>query len=141
MPTTKNITYIVIINTIVHICFNTLVTYAQELDIIGAQNILLENNPVLRAKSLEVERYKTMIPQAKALEDPKIKIGINNLPVSNPSFEKSDMISKEIGISQMIPFWGKLSYKEQIAALEYKKSIETERLYKAALLQDRKSVV
>jgi outer membrane protein, heavy metal efflux system len=67
---------------------------------------------------------KSRIPQATALDDPKLKLALNNLPTDNFSFKDEDMTSKEIGISQMIPLWGKLSSRERVAMGEYKKAVE-----------------
>ncbi len=110
--------------------------YAQQIDISNAQEILLKNNPKLKAIKKQVESLEKKIPQASSLEDPRIKLGLNNLPISNPSFKESDMTSKEIGIIQMIPLFGKLSVREQIAVLYYQKAIETYRFYKSLLLHE-----
>jgi outer membrane protein TolC len=112
------------------------IVYAQPVDISNAQEILLKNNPKLKAIKKQVESLEKKIPQASSLEDPRIKLGLNNIPISNLSFKESDMTSKEIGIIQMIPLFGKLSVREQIAALYYQKAIETYRFYKSLLLHE-----
>ena len=44
--------------------------------------------------------------KAGALDDPKLRMGITNLPVRSWDFRQEDMTGKEIGISQMFPWPG-----------------------------------
>ncbi len=96
--------------------------YSQTLNIEELQKTALTENPRIKAMDSEAQMMKKRIPQSNALEDPKIKLGVNNLPVNSFSFTKEDMTSKEIGISQMIPI-GKLGYKKSIAEKEYEKAL------------------
>jgi outer membrane protein, heavy metal efflux system len=95
--------------------------YSQTLTMEEVQKIALSENPRIKAMESETQMMKKRIPQSDALEDPKLKLGVNNLPVNSFSFTKEDMTSKEIGISQMIPL-GKLEYKKSIAEKEYEKA-------------------
>ncbi|MCX8123537.1 MAG: TolC family protein [Spirochaetes bacterium] len=126
----------IVFNFLVLIIFGILPTQAgsETIDFIKAQNILLVHNMKLKAMQLQVEQSKKKISIESSLPDPAIKLGINNVPVDTPSFNESDMTSKEIGVYQMIPLFGKLSTKERIAYLEYKKALETYRLYQAYYL-------
>lgn len=108
--------------------------FAEKLNISDVQKILLNENPKLKSIFLETEMAKKMIPVSSSLEDPKLKIGINSLPVNTWSFKDEDMTSKEIGISQMIPLGGKLSTKESMAIKDYYKSLENYRNEKALML-------
>lgn len=95
--------------------------YSQSNSIIDLQNIAISENQRIRAMEAESEMVKQKIPQSTALEDPKLKLGFNNVPLSTFSFTSEDMTSKEIGITQMIPL-GKLGVKKDIAVKEYSKS-------------------
>lgn len=86
------------------------------------QNSAIEHNPRLQAMERETVMMKNRVEWSTALDDPRLKFGINNLPVGSYSFTKEDMTSKEIGISQMIPL-GKLGIKKIIAEKEYEKSL------------------
>ncbi|HNW29930.1 MAG TPA: TolC family protein [Spirochaetota bacterium] len=90
--------------------------------LVELQKITLEENPRIKAMKAEAQMMKKRIPQSVALEDPKLKLGINNLSVKNPSFTKEDMTTKEIGVSQMIPL-GRLPYQNKIARQEYEKAM------------------
>jgi outer membrane protein, heavy metal efflux system len=96
--------------------------YSQTLSIEELQNIALNENPGIKAMESDVQMMKKRIPQSNALDDPQIKLGVNNLPANSFSFTKEDMTSKEIGISQMIPV-GKLGFRKSIAEMEYEKAL------------------
>jgi outer membrane protein TolC len=98
------------------------VAFSDPAVLVELQKIALEENPRIKAMKAEAQMMKKRIPQSIALEDPKLKLGINNLSVKNPSFTKEDMTSKEIGVSQMIPL-GRLPYQNKIARQEYEKAM------------------
>ena len=58
------------------------------------------------------------MPQAGALPDPMLEFGIQNLPANSFSFNKDEMTSKMIGLSQTFPFFGKRGLKREAAAFE-----------------------
>jgi outer membrane protein, heavy metal efflux system len=103
------------------ILFSFHTAYGQTQSIEELQKIALSENPRIKAMEAEVQMMKNRIPQSDALDDPKLKLGVNNLPLNSLSFTKEDMTSKEIGVSQMIPL-GKLGYKKDIAEKEYEKT-------------------
>lgn len=109
-------------------------SWSQTVDFTTAQSRLLEGNLKLKALHQKTLQYKSRISQDSSLPDPKVKLGLNNVPVSKPSFNESDMTSKEIGIYQMFPFFGKLSAKERIAILEYEKAVAMYRFYQSYYL-------
>ena len=99
------------------------------------QNSALMNNPRLKAMEQESSMMKSRIEWSGTLEDPRLKFGVNNLPVGSYSFTKEDMTSKEIGISQMIPF-SKLGARRTIAEMEYQKSLFKLKKEKVETLHD-----
>jgi len=86
------------------------------------QNSALVNSPRLKAMERESVMMKSRIEWSSSLDDPRLKFGINNLPTGSYSFTKEDMTTKEIGITQMVPF-GKLGTRRAIAEKEYEKSL------------------
>lgn len=108
------------------LAFSTLsvTLHSEPLRFADLQRLAIEHNPAIRAMEQEVLMMKSRIPQAGSLDDPRLKLGVNNLPSDSFSFKDEDMTSKEIGVSQMIPLWGKLSSKERIAEGEYNKAVE-----------------
>ncbi len=77
----------------------------------------LQNNPEILAYKKKWEVFKEKIPQASALPDPMLGIGIVNLP-TNFSFRDEDMTMKEISISQMFPLFGKRRLMGEMAGKE-----------------------
>ncbi len=77
----------------------------------------LQNNPEILSAKKRWEVFKEKIPQAFALEDPMLGLGIINLP-TNFSFRDEDMTMKEISISQKLPFPGKRSLMREMAEKE-----------------------
>lgn len=108
--------------------------YAEEFSLFDLQNLVIKESPRLKSMELETEMMRRRIPVSSALEDPKLKIGINSVPLDSWSFKEEDMTTKEIGISQMIPLGGKLGIKESIAIKEYEKSKERLRKEKVEML-------
>jgi outer membrane protein TolC len=102
-------------------------------ELVELQTTALRENPRLKSMEKEAEMMKHRVFQSTALEDPKLKLGINNLPANSLSFTMEDMTSKEIGISQMIPV-GKLGSKKIIASKEYDKARENLRLERVEIL-------
>ncbi|OHD66193.1 MAG: hypothetical protein A2176_08110 [Spirochaetes bacterium RBG_13_51_14] len=96
--------------------------YGESASIAELQRMALSENPRIKAMEAEMQAMKKRVPQSDALEDPKVKLGVNNLPAKSFSFTKEDMTSKEIGISQMIPL-GKLPYQKRIAVQEYERAL------------------
>jgi cobalt-zinc-cadmium efflux system outer membrane protein len=77
----------------------------------------IQNNPEILAARQKWQAYKERVPQAGALEDPMVGVGVVNLP-TNFSFRDEDMTMKEFSISQKIPFPGKRSLMKGMAVKE-----------------------
>jgi outer membrane protein TolC len=77
----------------------------------------LQNNPQILASKQKWEVFKEKVPQARALPDPMLGLGIISLP-TNFNFRDEDMTMKEISISQMFPFYGKRSLMGEMAGKE-----------------------
>ena len=77
----------------------------------------LQNNPEILAAKKKWEVVKEKVPQAFALEDPMLGLGIISLP-TNFSFRDEDMTMKEVSISQKFPFPGKRPLMREMAEKE-----------------------
>jgi outer membrane protein TolC len=77
----------------------------------------LQNNPEISAARQKWGVFREKVPQARALPDPMLGLGITNLP-TNFSFRDEDMTMKEISISQMFPFYGKRKLMGEMAQNE-----------------------
>lgn len=79
---------------------------------------LLAQNPELRQLLATIQAARMVIPQASALDDPRVGIEVMNLPVQDPSLSQSEMSGIRIYLEQMIPFPGKRGLRRQIARTE-----------------------
>lgn len=75
----------------------------------------IAENPEILSFKKALESSRAAVPQAGALEDPMVTIGVDNVPVRDPSFDAFLPTSKVLGLSQRFPFPGKLSLKESVA--------------------------
>lgn len=78
----------------------------------------LTQNKEIQSLESYLAKLKEEIPLAGSLADPRIGIGILNLPVDTFRFDKEPMTKKELFIAQKIPWFGKLSLKTQVAVLK-----------------------
>ena len=78
----------------------------------------LSGNPGLGQIKARAEALAAIPSQAGTLPDPSVNIGLLNVPTSSFDLHKEDMTMLEMGVSQSIPFPGKLALREKIAEQE-----------------------
>ncbi|MBI5342062.1 MAG: TolC family protein [Deltaproteobacteria bacterium] len=78
----------------------------------------MSKNPSLSAMQERIRMKENAAIRVGALDDPKAWIGIANVPVRSWSFREEDMTGKEIGLSQMFPYPGKLKLRTDVATRE-----------------------
>lgn len=66
----------------------------------------LAENPSLESMRERIRMKENAAIKAGALDDPKLRMGITNVPIQTWSFREEDMTGKEIGLSQMFPWPG-----------------------------------
>lgn len=85
------------------------------LTLADAEALARAHNPVL-AGAMAAARAKAAVPpQAGSLPDPVLSLGALNLPVDTFSTSQEAMTQIQLGISQALPFPGKLGLKQQAA--------------------------
>ncbi|HJW85026.1 MAG TPA: TolC family protein [Candidatus Brocadiaceae bacterium] len=93
----------------------------------------LEHNPEIIAAQKRVNAAKARISQAKSLDDPTIRAGsydMSNSPVNVNG--QTEMLQQRYGVSQKIPFPGKLRLRGEVAAEE---TNMTEKEFQAKMLE------
>jgi cobalt-zinc-cadmium efflux system outer membrane protein len=78
----------------------------------------IDRNPDLLSLQSAAEAKGQRVLPAGSLPDPMLSLAYSNLPVDDFALDKEPMTSRDIGLTQAIPFPGKLSLKEEIARLE-----------------------
>ena len=85
---------------------------AQSLDSLVATALAV--NPKIRAAAARVQAARARVGPAGARPDPMLMAGVQNFPVSEPGFSDF-MTMKMVGISQTLPYPGKLGLRERAA--------------------------
>ncbi|WP_243368651.1 TolC family protein [Fundidesulfovibrio soli] len=91
---------------------------AETLDLNALVGEALKNNPELSAGQHRVTSARHRIPQAKALPDPSVSAGYTNTGLSQYTFGNSYDALWAFGVSQTVPFPGKLVQKGRVAEKE-----------------------
>ncbi|MHB8788287.1 MAG: TolC family protein [Desulfobulbaceae bacterium] len=86
----------------------------QGLDLILSQ--ALELNPELSVDEARWEAFVQKANQAGSLADPMVMLRAQNLLIRDPlAFDRETMTAKVIGVSQMVPFFGKRDLQREVA--------------------------
>lgn len=92
--------------------------------------VAVQRNPRIVAAQRRVEAAQARENPPGLRPDPKLSLGLRNFPVSRPGFQDF-MTMKMIGISQMIPYPGKLQIERNIAAREVDAVVAQQRMVMA----------
>ena len=84
----------------------------------GATELALTGNPGLSEIKARAEAMAAIPAQAGSLPDPTVSFDMLNVPTRSFDLHKEDMTMMGVGISQAIPFPGKLALREKIAEHE-----------------------
>ncbi|MBI5309105.1 MAG: TolC family protein [Planctomycetes bacterium] len=93
----------------------------------------LEHNPEIIAAQKRVNAAKARISQARSLDDPTIRAGsydMSNSPINVNG--QTEMLQQRYGVSQKIPFPGKLRLRGEVATEE---TNMTEKEFQAKILE------
>ncbi|MDQ6968957.1 MAG: TolC family protein [Mariprofundus sp.] len=77
----------------------------------------VSENPSLAAQGEHARSVRAIAPQVGSLPDPVLSLNALNLPVDGFSTTQENMTQLQLGISQKIPFPGKLALRESVANL------------------------
>ena len=77
---------------------------------------LIEKNEELQSMEEERAALAAEISVAGALDDPRLGIGVANLPTDTFSFNQEPMTQKQLFIAQKFPWFGELDLRTQKAA-------------------------
>ncbi len=99
----------------------------------------LERNPDLQAAEARWRMAEHRIVPAGSLDDPRLGFALSNYPVDSFAGDDTPMTGKELQLSQMLPFPGKLGSKKAMAeeqALWYRGLYEDSRLQLVQQVKD-----
>jgi cobalt-zinc-cadmium efflux system outer membrane protein len=77
----------------------------------------LAQNKELQSLEAQAESYRREVSYSGSLDDPRLGLGVVNLPKDTLRFDQEPMTQKVVSIAQKIPWFGKLSLRSQRTAL------------------------
>ncbi len=86
----------------------------------SAVDVAIRGNPNLAGMQARYEALAEIPPQLGALPDPMVSFNAMNLPADTYDRDQEAMTQLQLGISQVFPFPGKLSLKEEAAEFDAK---------------------
>ena len=91
---------------------------SEELPLDGALTETLSANPSLAAIQAKAEALAEIPDQSDVLPDPHLSVNIVNLPLDSFSFTQEEMMLFQFGITQALPYLGKLALRSEAANFE-----------------------
>ncbi|MBL4775621.1 MAG: TolC family protein [Mariprofundus sp.] len=79
--------------------------------------LALSANPALAAQGAHARSVRAIAPQVGSLPDPVLSLNALNLPINSFSATQENMTQMQVGLSQAIPFPGKLGLRADAANL------------------------
>ena len=95
----------------------------------------LKNNRELLALRREIRALEQEAPAAGAFADPKLGLGLLNMPTDTFAFDQEAMTQKQISLSQRLPWFGKLNLAERKVLLRAERQRAEVRRKELALAQ------
>jgi len=96
----------------------------------------LQHNPALAAAGKQAEAMAAIPPQVGSLPDPVISMNAMNLPVDSFSLTQENMTQMQLGVSQAVPFPGKLGLKAEAARHMADAARQNEQEFRLLLLRN-----
>ncbi|MGE5311616.1 MAG: TolC family protein [Nitrospirota bacterium] len=78
----------------------------------------LAQNKELQSLEAQAESYRREVSYSGSLDDPRLGLGVLNLPKDSFRFDEQPMTQKVVSIAQKIPWFGKLSLRSQRTQLQ-----------------------
>jgi outer membrane protein TolC len=110
-------------------------------DLASLISTAIANNPELKSSNARWQMFANKAKQVSTLEDPMFMFKLQNLLARDPfSFGGKDpTTAKVVGISQLLPFWGKRAIRQEVAQHEaesYRWTIEERKLELARMVKE-----
>src|SRR5665213_1801681 len=98
----------------------------RDTSIAGLYSLLakIDAHPAIASRVAAVEAARRRIAEKSSLANPMLMLGADNLPTNSFSFSEMPMTYKMIGVSQDVPFPGKLKSEAEIAGEDTMTSID-----------------
>jgi len=97
-------------------------------------------NPGLAAIQARAKALAEIPSQVESLPDPRLSLNVMNLPLDSFSFTQEAMTQFQVGITQALPYPGKLALRSQAAILEANAAVSATDEQRLQLIRDVKTV-
>lgn len=111
-----------------------------ELSLMAAVAEVAAANPSLAVMRARAEALASLTQQQNVLPDPRLQLNLANVPLDSMDLRKEDMTQLVIGISQTLPYPGKLALQETAAAHEQQAAEGDEQETRLRLVRDVKTL-
>ena len=108
----------------------------------------LREHPSLRALDYQAAQFREASTVAAAIPDPVVSLGVNNVPVNDPAFDRFLPSNRALGIQQSIPNGARRAANSQAAQrtavqlqVRYRAQLSSLRGELLALLHDRQRIL
>lgn len=115
-------------------------TKAEQLSLEQAVSDVLISNPGLASIQARAQALAEIPDQAESLPDPRLSVNLVNMPLDDFSFTKEGMTQFQLGISQALPYPGKLALRSQAAQHEAQAADSDVKEKRLQLVRDVKTV-
>ncbi len=105
------------------LCLGGQPAQAAELALADAVRQALAANPGIAAQQARAEALRQVPAQAGALPEPRLRLNATSLPLDSFSLGQTPMTQLQLGLSQALPFPGKLALREESAQWEARASL------------------
>lgn len=102
----------------------------------AAVSTAVETNPGLDELRQRMQAAATVPSQVGSLPDPRISFGAVNVPVDTFAFDQEPMTQLLVGITQPLPFPGKLGLRREMAESEAAAAVESMQEARLRLVRD-----
>ena len=110
--------------------------WADELTLTRAEALALQHNPAMAAVTKNAEAMAAIPSQAGSLPDPTLSLNVMNLPVDTFSTTQEAMTQLQLGVTQAIPFPGKLELKAAAAEHMAAAALNNQQEFRLVLLRN-----
>lgn len=113
---------------------------AETISLEQALDILELDNPGIAEMAARAEAMATIPSQVGSLPDPVISFGLANLPTDSLSTSQEPMTQWQLGVSQSLPYPGKLALAETAAGHMAEAALFSKEEYREQLRKDLKTL-
>jgi len=120
----KVVSFSLLLSPLVGLCFPTEARSTNPLTLVAAVDLAVRDNPGLAQIQARSKSMAAAPSQAGTLPDPVLSLNALNMPTDTFNLSQEPMTQMQFGVTQTIPFPGKLALREEASAFAAKAAEE-----------------